>query len=107
MPIFPDEPIGDVRRRLLGGMVSYMQGDEDDLDSGSDCGYTVMSKELPPNHKVYFAFNSEFKYYICWTEWVEDWREFLRREFQRAVQFPVLVPGTQKLCSLDRPKITP
>ena len=53
-----------------------------------------MSKELSSrSKKIYFRCLIHCSNIICWkTELVEDWREFLRREFLRATQLPVLVP---------------
>ena len=41
MPQFPDEPIEQVKGRLLEGMIEFMQPDEDDPDPDPDydCGY--------------------------------------------------------------------
>jgi hypothetical protein len=38
MPSFSDEPLVDVRQRLLEGMTGYMRGNDADSDDDWDCG---------------------------------------------------------------------
>lgn len=45
MPEFPDEPLDNVRRRLLDGMIEYMEPDEEEPDDDWDCGYTERDVE--------------------------------------------------------------
>lgn len=40
MPEYQPMPIDEVKRRLLNGMIAFMDGDDEEPDDAFDCGYT-------------------------------------------------------------------